>query len=253
MLTVRYYDESITARSMDNNAWADNELLIYDTFIRVYDNYLDTGWEGPDGDGSPTLLLMDWVDDNGEPVHNACYAGRQNGFQVFQFNRDDPDGECTDIIAHEFTHCLTGTLMTNNLYINEYGAINEAFSDICGNITEAMLHDTEDTTWLIQENGKETLRSMSEPRLYEQPAFVWDRYYVPPVRSSTNNNDSGGRPYQLISSEHGGLPSERGGNGASGPALLLDECGACHDPENRLCPAGGTASLEYGGGGLSGI
>ncbi len=187
-----YYDESITARSMDNNAWADNELLIYDTFIRVYDNYLDTGWEGPDGDGSPTLLLMDWVDDNGEPVHNACYAGRQNGFQVFQFNRDDPDGECTDIIAHEFTHCLTGTLMTNNLYINEYGAINEAFSDICGNITEAMLHDTEDTTWLIQENGKETLRSMSEPRLYEQPAFVWDRYYVPPVRSSTNNNDSGG-------------------------------------------------------------
>ena len=186
-----YYNDSITERSRENGSWADNELLIYDTFVRVYDAYLDAGWEGPDGDGSPVLLLMDWVGEDGEPYQNACYAGRQSGFQVFQFNRLDPDGECTDIIAHEFTHCMTGTLMTSNIYMNEYGAINEAFSDICGNIIEAMLQDTEDKTWLIQENGT-PIRSMSDPRLYEQPEFVWDQYYVPPVMTATDNNDNGG-------------------------------------------------------------
>ena len=97
-----------------------------------------------------------------------------------------------DIIAHEYTHCLTSTTMSNNLYENDYGAINEGMSDIMGNLIEAYCEATEDQTWLIQENGLMTLRSMSEPNLYGQPGFVWDQYYVPNASVPDGNNDNGG-------------------------------------------------------------
>ena len=188
-----YGNEEIDIRTRGKQGFDDHELLIYDTFIHVYDQYEEAGWSGPDGEGSPTLLLMDWIDENGDVVNNACYAGRQYGFQVFQFNREDPDGENTDVIAHEFTHCMTSTLMLYNMYYNDYGAINEAMSDICGNLIEAMLQDTEDKTWLVGEHEiTGAYRSMSDPHMYQQPAFVWDLYYAPHPETITENNDYGG-------------------------------------------------------------
>jgi hypothetical protein len=83
--------------------------------------------------------------------------------------------------------------MLYNLYYNDYGAINQAFSDICGNIIEAMLGDTEDKTWLVGEhetNG--AYRSMSDPHFFWQPAFVWDMYYAPHPETITEDNDYGG-------------------------------------------------------------
>ena len=44
----------------------------------------------------------------------------------------------------------------------------------------------------IAENGKEPIRSMSQPHLYDQPGFVWDKYYVPRVKESSILNDNGG-------------------------------------------------------------
>jgi len=66
---------------------------------------------------------MNWVDEKGEPVRNACYYGSENGFQIFSFNRLERDGECIDTLAHEFTHCVTTALMTFNIYMNDTGAI----------------------------------------------------------------------------------------------------------------------------------
>ena len=185
-------EDTIDLRVAGGDGFADNELLIYDTFLRVYDTYESAGWQGPDGDGSPVLLLMDWVDENDEPLRNACYGGRKHGFQTFGFNRLDPDGENTDVIAHEFTHCVTDTLMGTCLYYNTYGAINEAYSDICGNLVEEILGDTEDETWLVGEHEEEPYRSMSDPNRYGQPAFVWDKYFVPPTDMPTERNDMGG-------------------------------------------------------------
>ena len=187
-----YYEDSLTMRKEENGGFADNEILMYNAFLEVYDFYRTIGWEGPDGEGSPVLILMDWVDDDGEPVENACYSGKMQGFDVFQFNRNDPDGESYDTMAHEYTHALTGAVMTTNLYMNDYGAINEAMSDIFGNLVEGLMGKTEDTTWLIQENGNQPIRCMSDPHKYGQPAYVWDKYYVPAVSEATENNDQGG-------------------------------------------------------------
>ena len=45
---------------------------VYYTYIRVYEYYKKGGWIGPDGTGTPSLLLMNYVDAEGKPTENAC-------------------------------------------------------------------------------------------------------------------------------------------------------------------------------------
>ena len=186
------YNDTLTPRDSETGeTWNEEELLTYYNFIRVWDYYNEIGWTGPDGDETPSLLLMNFVDKDGNPVDNAYYSGRERGFQVFAFN-SDIYGDCTDVIGHEFTHCVTGTTMTTNLYLNEYGAINESMSDIMGNIIEMTIDDRPDGAWIHGENSGSTQRSFTNPNEYEQPGYFWDQYFVPNVAKGTNNNDNGG-------------------------------------------------------------
>lgn len=125
-------------------------------------------------------------------VDNAAYAGHYLGWQVFLSSDINDYSQCLDVLAHEFTHCVTGSVMTYNAYKNDYGAINEAMSDIQGNICEMMAGATEDTTWELGENGKTPVRNMSDPHKYAQPEFSWDLHYVPAVKVPTDLNDRGG-------------------------------------------------------------
>lgn len=188
------YNEKLSVCASKENSFNNFDLLAYDTFIRVWDFFDGIGWTGPDGEGTPTLLLMNYVDTNGEQKDQAFYTGRQNGYQVFCFNRVNPDGENTDIIAHEFTHCLTETTMTSNLYRNDYGAINEGMSDVMGNLVEMLIDDKPDIAWELGAGSgvENTLRSMKDPHAHQQPEFVGDTYYVPAVAQGTENNDNGG-------------------------------------------------------------
>jgi len=189
-----YADELDIRRSTDGR-FDDGELLIYESIIRAWDFYNEIGWEGPDGKGTPVLLKMDMVDKNGEVIQNAYYDGKTRGYQTFAFNRLDRDGETLDIIGHEFTHCVTTTLSVNAPYINDSGAINEALSDIMGNLMEEMLGASDDPDWLIGEaakNPEQVLRCMSDPHLFNQPEFVWDVNYAPAVGSFDLDRDYGG-------------------------------------------------------------
>ena len=186
------YNNTLTTRDSDTGeTWNEEELLTYYNFIRVWDYYNEIGWTGPDGDETPALLLMDLVDKDGNPVDNAYYSGRERGFQVFAFN-SDIYGDCTDVIGHEFTHCVTGTTMTTNLYLNEYGAINESMSDIMGNIIEMTIDDNPNGAWIHGDNSDSSRRSFINPNEYRQPGFFWDQYFVPNVARGTDNNDNGG-------------------------------------------------------------
>lgn len=187
-------NQKIVPCQSEDKSFDNYDLLTYETFIRVWDFFDAMGWHGPDSYGTPTLLLMNYVNEQGEPEDNAFYSGRQNGFQVFAFNHVNPDGENTDIIGHEFTHCVTGTTMTTNLYLNDYGAINEGMSDVIGNLVEMLIEDRPDGAWLLGEGSGEerTLRSMKDPHAYNQPEFTWDTYYAPAAIEATDLNDSGG-------------------------------------------------------------
>ena len=121
---------------------SDEWILTFQNFIKIFDLYGSTKFNGPDTEGTPCLILVDAVDEEGIPIDNAFYAGKIQGFQVFAFDSTAPYGEAVDVMGHEFTHCFTTKAMNTNLYMNDYGAINEAMSDIFGNLYAMMVDVT---------------------------------------------------------------------------------------------------------------
>ena len=178
--------------SADNTGWDNTCLLALYNYCRAWDYYDAIGWKGGDGLGTPMIILKDFCDKDHNPVNNAAYAGSYYGWQLFLSSSANDFSQCLDVLAHEFTHCVTGSVMTWNAYSNDYGAINEAISDIQGNLCEMMMGATEDTTWELGEQGANPVRSMGDPHNYRQPEFTWDMYYVPNVRIPTDMNDRGG-------------------------------------------------------------
>ncbi len=176
----------------------DGAVDIYDAsayynMIRVWDYYDSKGWTGPDGEGTPTLVLLNYVDAEGRPERNACYVGKLQGYQVFAWTRAENLGGCIDVVGHEFTHCLTARAMTYNLYKNDPGAINEGYSDIMGNLIEMQMEgEGEEGAWLVGEDEGMPSRNMSDPHEFTQPAFTWDTYYAPQPKIPTGMNDFGG-------------------------------------------------------------
>ena len=188
-------NDTVTLIQQDDDGWYIGDLLTMTNMAKVWDFYDEIGWTGPDGEGTPVLLLMNWVNENGDPVENACYQGKQKGFQVFCFNRVQRDGECMDLLGHEFTHCVTDALAVNLPYFNDTGAINEGLSDTMGNLIESCLDDHDDPEWLVGEGSKDpemVLRCMSDPHRFNQPGYAWDRYYLPNAKTASDNNDCGG-------------------------------------------------------------
>ena len=95
--------------------------MLYSNFSRVYDYYESLGWKGPDGKGTDTLLLYYYCDENKNPADAAFYEGfRKYGYQIFTFGKGFGDAYTTDVIAHEFTHCVTSvSLVEGDYYHNE--------------------------------------------------------------------------------------------------------------------------------------
>ncbi len=175
-----------------DNGFDNLVLLEYSNTIRIYDYFNEIGWTGADGEETPILILVNALDENGDPANNAYYVGKINGYQCFGFDGTIPYGDCVDVMAHEYTHCVTSQMMTMNLYENDAGAINEALSDIIGNLVEMGLGEPKEGYWLIAENLEKPLRNMADPNKISQPAYVGDRYHVPQVNVASDANDRGG-------------------------------------------------------------
>lgn len=180
----------VTSEAMDG--WSPEDIQAYRNLILAWDYYAAMGWKGPDGVGTPILLLRGMDNRDGKPVDNACYAGMIDGWQVFAYGGSMNLHAALDVMGHEFTHGVTTGTMNSNLYEDDYGAINESMSDILGNLCEMAFGATEDTTWLLGEKTGSALRSMSEPHLFGQPEYVWDVYYAPGTDRPGESNDRGG-------------------------------------------------------------
>ena len=191
------YDKGrvVLEASKDNEDWDESSLLALYNYCRAWDYYEAIGWKGGDGLETPILILKDFCDKDHKPIDNAAYAGKYYGWQLFLSSSVNDYSQCLDVLAHEFTHCVTHSVMTYNAYMNDYGAINEAMSDIQGNLCDGMYVDegeAEDADWLLGEDIGDAIRSMSDPHRYQQPEYTWDLHYVPEVRDPTELNDRGG-------------------------------------------------------------
>lgn len=194
---IVYNDGNVVIESSEDGLdWDDNALLAFYNYGRAWDYYDEIGWPGGDGLATPTLILDGFCDKNKVPVDNAGYFGMYMGWQMFASSSANNLSECLDVIAHEFTHSVTDSTTTYNPYVNDSGAINEAISDIQGNICETMADEglglEVDEDWLLGEDSGYSIRSMGSPHLYDQPEYSWDVYYQPTVASPTDANDRGG-------------------------------------------------------------
>ena len=179
--------------SRENAGWDEADVMVYYRIIQCWDYYAAKGWIGPDGQGTPVLVLNNLCLMNGESMENACYLGiLQDRWQAFAYSQDVGFGKCLDVLAHEYTHCITETSAAGGMYKDDYGAINEAISDILGNICEMKLQATSDQEWNIGENLGIAFRSMSNPHEYNQPEYVWDQFYASKALYPNDINDRGG-------------------------------------------------------------
>ena len=196
-LTYGENHELVLVRSEDNT-WDSEDIYAFNNYLRAWQFFADMGWIGPDGQESEVLILKNLCFRDKRSCENACSFGYSEGWQIFGYGPFNDAGEpnrltwALDVMAHEFTHTFTGTLMIQNLYENDSGAINEAMSDIFGNLVEYICKDTADTEWLLGENTGGAIRSMSKPEDLGQPASVWGKYYVPQVDKPGSVNDQGG-------------------------------------------------------------
>ncbi len=101
----------------------------------------------------------------GQDYANAAWA------DVMIFGDAEPFAAALDVVAHELTHGVT-TATANLIYQGESGALNEAFSDIFGEMVE---HRTEGATdWTMGSGLSRRIRSLSDPGSLEfAPGFPY--------------------------------------------------------------------------------
>lgn len=162
------------------------------------------------------------ADTRGLYINNAIYLG--GGYLLF----GDGDGVdftffagALDIVAHEYTHGVTE--YTSNLdYVDEPGALNEAFSDIMGASAEFFFQPAgsgpRQADWLIGEDITLTpppfIRSMSDPGSGGQPDHYSQRRFI------GTDIDSGGVHFNSTIVSHAFYLAVAGGtNRVSGIAV----------------------------------
>ena len=155
---------------------------------------------------TPEAAVSAPVDILDQFVRNAAWCGQcgPGGTGVMFFGNGVPPGivfrdsgqnvaplaGSLDIAAHELTHAVTDS-SSRLIYLNESGALNEAFSDIMGTSVE-FFYQTPGTgrgqaDYLIGEDSFRAtaagsisgIRSMSNPQLYGQPDHYTRRYLGP--------------------------------------------------------------------------
>ncbi|MCG5495833.1 M4 family metallopeptidase [Ectothiorhodospira variabilis] len=126
---------------------ARNLSLTYDYFYEVH------GFSSVDGEGDKHVLAFV----NISPRNNAFW---HPGMFVMGFGDDQPFSGSLDVVAHEYMHGVTSH--TANLrYFKESGALNEAFSDIFGEMAERYAYGRND--WYMGSALRQPFRRLDNP------------------------------------------------------------------------------------------
>jgi cell wall-associated protease len=178
---------------------AANSLNLPGKVWRSKDNKLDSRYEAPAVDAHyfagiaydyyKKVHRRNGLDGQGGEIHSTVHYAKEynnafwNGYQIVF---GDGDGEtflplsgALDVVAHELTHAVTENT-ANLIYEGESGAINEAISDIFGELIEFYAEKRID--WMIGEDvytpgiSGDALRSLKDPAAYGYPDHYLNRY-----------------------------------------------------------------------------
>ncbi|MDX9758126.1 MAG: M4 family metallopeptidase [Bacteroidota bacterium] len=184
---------NVTHVASANNQWSDaSAVSAHSNAAVVYDYFRAThGRNSLDGKGG-TIISMVNVTSGGRSMENAFWNGQimayGNGGANFE-----PLAKALDVAAHEMTHGVTEH-SAGLEYLNQSGALNEAFSDIF-----AVMVDRED--WLLGEDVTITssnfptgaLRSMEDPHNGAiQGIPAWQPKHMNEYQHLSESEDNGG-------------------------------------------------------------
>ncbi|MFB6364809.1 M4 family metallopeptidase [Paenibacillus elgii] len=175
-----------------NNIWNDGAAVDAHAYTeKVYDFYKNKfGRNSIDGNGTQ-LISSVHVRNN---WNNASWNGKQMLYgdgdgKIFRPLSADPD-----VVGHELTHAVVSKTAKLEYY-GESGALDESIADIMGNAVEAK-------NWLLGDLvtvSKPALRSMENPKLYNQPDRYQDRYVGPNDNGGVHKNSGiNNKAYYLI-------------------------------------------------------
>ncbi len=144
-------------------------------FGQVFDYYKQThNRNSIDGEGGNILAVVRL----GDNFFNAFWTDSIGG--MF-FGDADTFAGSLDVVGHEMTHGVTSHT-AGLVYQDQAGALNEAISDVFGEMVEKFLVGSND--WAIGTDLSQPLRDMSDPGRFNDPATMSE--YV------QTDSDSGG-------------------------------------------------------------
>ena len=139
------------------SGWLPDAVSASFSLSQTYDYYLERhGRDSLDGQGGTMLAIVRL----GTNYNNAAWNG-----QMMLFGDVQPFAGSLDVVAHELTHGVT-QFSANLVYLNQSGALNEAFSDIFGEATEARTNGS-GPDWLVGAQLGAPLRNLANPSAIE--------------------------------------------------------------------------------------
>lgn len=184
-----------------DNVWTDGAVVDAHAYVGyTYDYYFKRhGRRGLDGQnlvpGSYVHFLPVSAGYNNaffDPTDNSLNFGDGDG-RTFNFFSSS-----LDVVAHELTHGVT-QFTSNLIYLNEPGALNEAFSDIIGTSVEFFFEPSgtgrQMSDWLVGEDlffgFGPVIRNMSNPAAVGDPDH-YSKRCLPPICTPNADGDNGG-------------------------------------------------------------
>lgn len=148
--------------SANPNSWPIRESVSAAHWLSAtYDFYLDVhGRNSIDGQGGNLNGIVRF----GTGVSNAFWV---DATSQIVFGDADRFAASLDIIGHEVSHGVTSN-SANLIYRDQPGALNEAMSDIFGEMVEFRVNGSND--WIIGSQLTSSLRSMSSPGQFGDPS-----------------------------------------------------------------------------------
>ena len=139
------------------SGWLPDAVSASFSLSQTYDYYLERhNRNSLDGQGGTIMGIVRF----GTNFNNAFWNG-----QLMLFGDALPFAGSLDIVAHELTHGVT-QYSANLVYLNQSGALNEAFSDIFGEATEARTNGS-GPDWLVGAQLGVPLRNLANPSAIE--------------------------------------------------------------------------------------
>ena len=112
---------------------------------RVFDFYKSLGRNSIDGEGGDIISVVNAGDAGDSPMYNAFWDGEKMVYgnpepnpisrEVYPFSAD------LDVVAHELTHGVIDH-SADLVYLNQSGAMNEAYADYFGNAVDVTVSGT---------------------------------------------------------------------------------------------------------------